>query len=287
MKRTWLAALAVVATIGVQIPTQLATSGPAAAINGTEVVYAFSAFDSTFLKSATATCPAGKRLYGGGGLIVGGDGYVIMTHLLPINGWTGDHYQVIATEEATNNYPGNWQVESMAICGPALSNLQIVSATTNLPTNSGRKEVTVTCPAGTSVIGTGAAGGSDKLSINWIRPYPDGRVVVQVIRDLTLGVAVPNFSATAYAVCASPPSGYEIVAMGTILATAAVQTVTVSCPPAKTALGTGLTKTDPLGNAHPDAMFVTSVARTKVFTSARQVVALGEWAIGAWAICAY
>lgn len=72
----------------------------------------FSLLDSFTPKTATATCPAGKRVHGVGGEVDGGAGEVRMTAMLASSATT---VQVVGTEDE-NGFAGNWGVRAFAIC---------------------------------------------------------------------------------------------------------------------------------------------------------------------------
>ncbi|MFI9644067.1 hypothetical protein ACIG87_29125 [Micromonospora sp. NPDC051925] len=63
-------------------------------------------------RSVTATCPAGKRLHGVGGEIVGGEGQVRLTELRPTSSTTATVRA--ATDE--NGFSGSWKVRAYAVC---------------------------------------------------------------------------------------------------------------------------------------------------------------------------
>lgn len=88
-------------------------AGPAGAsgVSGLEIVMVSSANDSYGLKVATASCPTGKRVIGGGGRLVGAPGFVALDESYPL-GTT--QYRAYGTEiNATAN---NWRVDAFAIC---------------------------------------------------------------------------------------------------------------------------------------------------------------------------
>ena len=77
---------------------------------GEQRVTVDSADNSTASRAVTATCPAGKRLHGVGGKIVGGEGQVRLTEMRPTSSTTAT---VRATEDE-NGFSGNWKVRAYA-----------------------------------------------------------------------------------------------------------------------------------------------------------------------------
>lgn len=88
-----------------------ATGGPG--ISGLVRVSAESPFNNTAAKSATATCPAGKRLIGTGAEISGALGLVVIDDLTPLASGTAvlaTGYQIPGTTATT------WSVTAYALC---------------------------------------------------------------------------------------------------------------------------------------------------------------------------
>jgi hypothetical protein len=202
-----------VGAVGLALAATAVAASPAYALNGIQVITATSATDSATAKSATATCPAGTVIYGGGGHLydVPDSEQVRLSGLRPLVsliGLTG--FRASATED-DSGYNKAWSVTVYAICGPALPGWQVVwsiSPTTSNPANS----ATVHCPAGKKALSAGAEvshGGRD--------------VVLQlIVPDASLDWAVAgayedetgtnaSWEVTAYAVCANPPFGLQRV----------------------------------------------------------------------------
>lgn len=80
--------------------------------SGVERVVISSAFDSASPKSATATCPGGKRVIGSGGGISGGTMDVVISEIRPtptLNAATVSAFEATAVAD-------NWDVSAYAIC---------------------------------------------------------------------------------------------------------------------------------------------------------------------------
>ncbi|MGN9811350.1 hypothetical protein ACTMSW_18550 [Micromonospora sp. BQ11] len=71
-----------------------------------------SAFSSNALHSVTATCPAGKRVHGVGGEIVGGNGQVRLTEMRATSSTT----VTVGAREDEDGFSGNWKVRAYAVC---------------------------------------------------------------------------------------------------------------------------------------------------------------------------
>ena len=82
-------------------------------ISGLEEVNAVSAFDSNTTKFATAYCPEGKRVIGGGAYVNSGSGAVAVRTSVPLSG-AGAGWAVTAYETA--DFTGNWNVNARALC---------------------------------------------------------------------------------------------------------------------------------------------------------------------------
>ena len=194
--------VAVVATGVVQV----ATAGAALAVPDIQYVPAQSADDSVTTKSATAICPEGTRILGGGGFITGGGRRVQFTRLQP-NG-SSDTYVATATE--IGDYAGNWHVSAYGICGEAPAGLEYRSF--HSFSNSDEVKIgTALCTTGKKVLGTGArTENSDGQVIIEDIYLPSGlqSVTVTTVEDST-GYS-GNWSMWSYAVCANPVSGLEL-----------------------------------------------------------------------------
>jgi hypothetical protein len=205
--------LGYVGVVGLAVVATAVVATPAHALAGIVVIEATSATNSTTAKSATATCPAGTVIYGGGGHLynVPDSNQVRLSGLRPLVsliGLTG--FRASATED-DSGYNKAWSVTAYAICGPALAGWQVVwsiSPTTSNPSNS----ATAHCPAGKKALSAGAEvsnGGS-------------GVVLQLIVPDVSLDWAVAaayedetgyngSWEVTAYAVCANPPDGLQRV----------------------------------------------------------------------------
>jgi hypothetical protein len=97
---------------------KLASSLNAQLVKNVSYVVKESASDANSPKDATAECPTGKQVTGGGARILGANTNIVLQESVPAPatadnkrmGWTGKGYEAVA--EA-----GNWSIEVYAICG--------------------------------------------------------------------------------------------------------------------------------------------------------------------------
>jgi hypothetical protein len=113
----------------------------------------------------TATCPAGKVVYGTGWQIEGARGQVMVDHVIPAK----TSVSVSAYEidgGITSGYSGNWSLKAIARCGADPGGRQIVHA--NSPQTSDNKLGLVNCPSGKVPLGGGfeVHGLRDRILVN-------------------------------------------------------------------------------------------------------------------------
>jgi hypothetical protein len=99
----------------------------------------------------TATCSAGKRVIGAGGMTSSGT-RVVIQDAIPNAGLTS--VQVNATKTSPGSSEG-WRAEAVALCANAPAGLQRVAASTEADPEE-IKTVTAACPAGKHLFGTGS-----------------------------------------------------------------------------------------------------------------------------------
>jgi hypothetical protein len=137
---------------------QLLAASPASATTippGTvKAVAGQSATNTQASKSASAVCPAGQRVLGGGAFTVGGV-HAVITELQPIHTTSGDRFEVTAAADQFGII-GSWGFQVFAFCAPvpATAGLTIVPHT-NLPTSAPTDQARAECPAGTGLVSAG------------------------------------------------------------------------------------------------------------------------------------
>lgn len=223
---TVLGAAALTVGVGVVGPGQQpADAASTPRVGGVEKRSAESSFNSQPTKDATAKCPPGKQVLGGGAAIASFsaiDGQVALTRLVPYRAGSQHAYAVSAAE----TYAGttkDWSLQVWAICANPVPGHTIVNAVTDWSSVSVKTTAAV-CPQGTRVLGSGAMiNGSISTGPNG-QPIPhDQGIGLQVTRssgpgDITRaqaqeavgGYAYP-WQLVSYAVCAHQPPGYQIV----------------------------------------------------------------------------
>ena len=97
--------------VGPQGPAGPAGPQGAPGLSDVTTVQSESANNSDAEKLADASCPAGKRIVGGGALLIGAGGFVALDENWPVNAttWRARAFEVNATA-------ANWSVRAYAIC---------------------------------------------------------------------------------------------------------------------------------------------------------------------------
>ena len=181
-------------------------------------------------KAVQATCDGGRELTGGGGDLAGLDGAVRLMFTPTAAG------MIVAAQEILPGIASDWRVRAFSICASPLPGLEFVSNTS--PASSTDKNTTVTCPAGKKVVGAGgSAGAPNVVQVNAITPLP-GLTGVQASAFEDENGATGDWTVTAYAVCATPPAGLQLItAQGDVHSDP--QSAVAVCPPGKVLLGAG------------------------------------------------
>ena len=246
-------------------------------------VAATTTIDSSDPKSVSAQCPAGMRVTGVGGDVTGAVGEAQLDALIP----RGTSVGAGAFEDDTG-LASNWSLHAYAVCATPLPGLEIVSDTSN-SASTATNRANATCPTGKQVVGGGADlngtghGGNVVLD----GPSPDHALTSVTgfgIEDED-GTAA-NWTVTAFAVCATPPPGLEVVTAHSEVDSDPAS-VTATCPSGKNLLGTGAF----IGNAFGQAVLDDvrpNAALTSVTVTAHEDRDgyAGDWFVVGHAICA-
>jgi hypothetical protein len=264
----------------------VASTLPAAASgSGLQLVSQQSATDSTAAKSVTIICPTGKILAGAAGQInIANTGKAVLEDVTPLPNLAG--VNVVGTETGAGT-TDNWSVKAYAICVYGLAGPQLVSQQT--PVDSNSKALLLTCPSGTQVVGTGGQiniATSGKVGLHEFTP--ETLTTVRVIAAEIGTGTTANWTMKAYALCASPPLGLQIVRTTSTIDSKHAKAVVAQCPAGKRVMGTGADIAAPEGNRVmldevtplPDLSGVNAVG-TELAGGTTQ-----NWTVSAEAICA-
>lgn len=154
--------------------------------------------DSADSKTATATCPAGKKLLSTGGRVLNGNGRVVLNGMVPSATLTSN---TTTAYEDQAGFAGNWSLHSYGVCATALAGLQLVQAST--VADSSDDVVQAVCPIGKFTHGLGATMSSPTGEATFGGLYPSAALdaTVAITLEDTDGFA-GNWSTRVYAICA-------------------------------------------------------------------------------------
>lgn len=150
-------------------------------------------------KHMTAVCPAGKRLVGAGGEIIGEESHVVMNDLIPDPELTKVTVRGLENQNGTAD---DWFIRAHAVCANPLPGLELVTGASAL--NSNAKSAVATCPAGKRVLGAGAEIKQDagQVVLDDLTPSAGLTSVTVTGREDQDGIAA-DWRARAYAICAT------------------------------------------------------------------------------------
>jgi len=261
----------------------------AAALPGLGNVSAATAVDSIAIKVATATCPAGQRVLGGGARLTIVTGEVSITRLSPTA--AGDGYQAQASEDR-DGFTGAWGLQVTAICADPPPGYAIATAT-SAPASTPDATVTVACPAGTQVIGSGGGVSPSNGFVLLSNITPLGTtapVRVSALGSESRGGFTDNWTVQAWAICTSPIAGENVVSTAGATNSTSPKTTTAVCPTGQSVHSLGFQ----LGGSLPD-LFLNAAfpspqspvgTSVPVTFSEGQGGLVGFWSIRTIAICA-
>jgi hypothetical protein len=259
-----------------------AAQGASAAVVGIERVGALSASDSAN-KSATVSCPAGKKVLGAEADVNPGNGDVLIDDVRPSADLQSVTVNALEDESGTS---ANWTVSALATCAFPPPGLERVSATS--PLNSTNKSVAATCPSGKRVLGVGADLNTFVGQVLLDDMRPDAgltNVTVNALEDETGNST--NWSVTAYAVCAAPVQGLTRVSATSPLDSTSNRVVRAPCPGGKQLTGAGGDINTFNGQVVLDATFSELDASGSGFAAFEDDTGNpASWSLTAYAICA-
>jgi hypothetical protein len=254
----------------------------AAVVAATHRVSAFTASTSAN-KSLTVNCPAGQRALSPGAFIQVGDyNQVLIDDIRPDAGLTSVTVNALEDETGTAD---NWTLSVGALCATPPPGLERVSATSSL--NSSNKSVTVNCPVGKRVFGTGADINSfnGQVILDDLRPNAAlTSVTANALEDET-GNSI-NWSLTAYAVCANAVAGLERVSETSALDSANQKVLFPACPNGKVPTGLGADVNSFNGQVLLDVLDISGLANSVVQGIEDETGNPINWSVTGYVICA-
>lgn len=183
--------------LGLVATAFVVTASDASALTATRVTR--TSDNTSTAKSITATCPDGLDLIGTGGQVIGGNGQVLITDIVP----SASLRSVTVTGAEDGPYDLTWKVQAVAVCSSVASSLSRVSATSDdNGTSASPKDAAVSCPDGEVLTGMGyqLSGAKGKVFPNLLTPVgsPPDMVVVSAYEDLTYA---PNWNLQVFGIC--------------------------------------------------------------------------------------
>jgi len=169
----------------------------------------------------------------------------------------------------------------------AVPGLQLVTAT-SADSSFFVKQAIASCPAGKKLIGTGGrlTGASGQAVIDDLTPNSALTETMVIATEDDDGTTA-TWSVTAFAICANPVPGLQLVTASLASNSVTGTGVTAACPAGKQLIGTGGELTDAAGEVVMDAITpgstLTSV-RVKGYED--DTGAAANWSVTAYAICA-
>jgi hypothetical protein len=260
----------------------------AAAVPGLQRVTYTEPPNTNVRKDYVAQCPAGKKAIGGGGYITGAFGRAHLFQLQPTEAVFG----VTAFEDEAG-YDGAWSLTAIAYCASPLAGLEYKVAGSARGSGSSRS-VTVQCPVGKKVIGTGSkidffGGGAfapAEVILDGVAVNPALTQVTATGHEDDTGYG-GEWGVNAWAVCANEDvlPGLQRVAVSSPFNSISPKSATAICPAGKPVHGGGGAISNGAGevildDVHPGT---TSVAATGYEDLDGYS---GNWSVTAYAICA-
>jgi hypothetical protein len=264
-------------------------AGPAAAIPGLGNISVATAVDSNVFKAATAMCPAGQVVIGGGARLTLSTGEVSITRMAP--NATANGYEAWAYEDA-DGFAGVWGLVVTAICAPAPAGYVIVTATSPMGSPA-TASVVAACPAGRQVLGTGGAvnPGRGVVLLTGVVPAPAAAPTSVTASGAEIaGGFGGGWTVQSWAICAGPVAGQTVVITTSAFDSTSPKSQTSGCPTGLSVHGVGFQFGGGTGEIFLNAAFPNPTApvgtSVPVTASEDQSGFLGNWSIRTFASCA-
>lgn len=238
-------------------------------------------------KSITATCPDDLDLIGTGAQVIGGNGEVLITDIIP----SADLRSVTVWGAENGAYPGTWKVQAVAVCSSVASSLSRVAATSDENgTSVSPRSASVLCPAGEVLLGMGytLSGANGNVFPSLLVPVgnPPDMAVVGAIEDLAYA---PTWNLKVYGICGVVSVDVEVAMASAGPGSDSPRSVTASCPTGMNASSAGADNGgQPSG--HDDDLIIERMTPSSGLgsTTARVAENLGlgtDWTMTAYSIC--
>jgi hypothetical protein len=240
-------------------------------------------------KEVEVSCPVGTRVVGSGADIAGlpaGSGSVVLDDVIPRLDTEANPpvYKVTTyAYEAQGGTSAQWWLRAWAVCGDPHGSSTTSSRESISSSND--KPVTVTCPAGKVVLGTGGSitGGHGNVVIDAI--VPTETTVTVRASEVDFGYAA-RWTVRAYAVCGDEPGGREIESRATN-PSSEDKGGNAPCDPGKVVFGAGFDLEEAAGGTFIDDLIPTD-SRVLTFAMEDWDGSDGngrDWSLRSYAIC--
>jgi hypothetical protein len=229
--------------------TPVLSANPALALTQQVLVTSVSPSDSASTKAVTVSCPAGKKVVGGGGGFTPQLNHPDATGRVSLIGWrpgsnaTGDFVEVRALE-VDGAHPASWYAAAIAMCASPPPGWQIVSQVSASASTSTRS-VTANCPAGKIAIGLGGwvtGAGAGRVHLTGAYPTAGLAGVTATAAEVEAGIETA-WTVTSYAICiaAEGPRVHVIHGSSPVFGatSAGARELTDQCLPGTVASGVG------------------------------------------------
>ncbi|GIH16602.1 hypothetical protein Raf01_47740 [Rugosimonospora africana] len=237
-RRARIFAIALAPLLAVAVGAIAAPTPASAAVPGLTYVSAFTNYDSVVYKAVSVVCPGNLVVVGGGYDLIGAAGSVVLDDFIPsTNSLRVGAGEVVGPGEPADGTTLNWQVEAVAVCASAPSGYTIVSNTSAFATGITR-DVTATCPGGTTAIGDGAslANGFGQISISDL-VLSGNQVTARAYDDEDH--YSDAWSISAYAICATGLPGLRSAFGWSVIDSLSPKWTSASCSTGQVGIGVG------------------------------------------------
>ena len=243
-----------------------------AVVSGQQTASGTSVRNTVAVKSATATCPPGKQVIGGGANVESPGSRVVLQGVRPLG------TSVVARAQS-DGAPVAWGVTAYAMCADPPPGLQIV--TTTSPTNASSKTAAAICPGSKRLLGSGGEinGGQGQVALSEIHPFTNQ---VNATGE-NIGAFNQHWSVTSYAICADPLAGHQIIRWFSQSNSVPTKGSQATCPTGKRLLGTGFVIVGGAGEIGAVQLFPLPHAASATATEHRSVES--SWRVDAFAVC--